>query len=454
MSYSEKRPFNGFPGVYLTALVGDDGRQELVMTYEDESGTVLARDAINCIHTAVAQVPLDEVIKTYSDEDETARLINARSSEKLMEVNLEPAEKFTAFKSWVAGIAEAGPNAFLIQSEIESVARFAYPISSKLLGFIARINPEYLDLFLSNVERKCVFNRGWHEPSLIANLKSLTNCLDSMTDEQKSHVADCIISADYPINVLKEFISLPGITNHLSTKCPELSSIIKLIKQGKPFYESNTPKALEQALAYGSVATLPQLIAGKALADKNNYLWQNLYTALSEEVIGTYEGKEYFVIVHGGGILTPARMKKAINKGLINGSAELSQEEFDNALTGNVNGKTIPVYTSIDEITDPLGHYAIKIPLEMIKKTKSGQQTKEEFMNNPLVLARNGGTQNLEAYFNKAQLNNTVGNYYWLERDASTPQGRLLFVLDSSGGHGLDYDYLDVYGGFVGVAPS
>ncbi|VVB75323.1 Uncharacterised protein [Candidatus Tiddalikarchaeum anstoanum] len=204
------------------------------------------------------------------------------------------------------------------------------------------------------------------------------------------------------------------------------------------FLNDSIPVALEQALAYGSVATLPQLIAAKALADKNNYLWQNkFFNALGEEVIGTYNGKEYLVTIHGAGVLTPARIRQAINDELISsGSAKLTQDEFNNLL----EEKIVKVYTYEKDIPNPFGHYAIKMPLKIAKKLKSEYQEKSKFINNPLVIARNGGRQNLENYFDKAQLfykaeckrdinKGMVGNLHWLwlkEEDASIPHARLL----------------------------
>ncbi|MBI4447505.1 hypothetical protein HY643_00850, partial [Candidatus Woesearchaeota archaeon] len=75
--------------------------------------------------------------------------------------------------------------------------------------------------------------------------------------------------------------------------------IADLLAFGKTFYSDKkdsdgrwvgVPDALRQALDYagkeGFVASMPELIVAKCLADKSHDFWRNWYTTLSEEDIG------------------------------------------------------------------------------------------------------------------------------------------------------------------------
>ena len=75
-------------------------------------------------------------------------------------------------------------------------------------------------------------------------------------------------------------------------------------------------------------------------------------------------------------------------------------------------------------------------------------------MENPLVIARNGGLQNLDEYFERAKdtSDDTLGCYHpFSGRDASVAQGRVLFLVNYCNGL-LGDDNLNGSGRFVGVA--
>ena len=96
------------------------------------------------------------------------------------------------------------------------------------------------------------------------------------------------------------------------------------------------------------------------------------------------------------------------------------------------------------------------MPYELAKETKSGYHKKKGFLENPLVIARNGGLENLEEYYEKAKdSDNDLGNWYNYDnsRDALVPHGRLLFLDNDHIGLSGN-DNLDDYGRFVGVAPE
>lgn len=250
-------------------------------------------------------------------------------------------------------------------------------------------------------------------------------------------------------------------------------SIDYLIKNGAYFENNNLPTALRKAYEHagkeGSVASMPQLIAGKAIADKSNYLWKKWYTALSEENIcidkkGRFgkKGKAIVITVHNRGILTPDRIQKAYDEKLTKQyAAKYTEKEIGDLLSGILpNGNSIPFCTVDDVkrgITLPLASlpYAVVMDFETVKATESGWYKKKRFMDNPLVIARAGTLEYLETYFDKAKdSNKNVGCWHrFKEIDPKQPQGRLLFLGSSYYGLNGNY-YLDYYGRFVGVAPE
>ena len=250
-------------------------------------------------------------------------------------------------------------------------------------------------------------------------------------------------------------------------------SIDHLINNGNEFYNTNLPTALEEAInsigKNGVIASMPYLIAGKAQADKENYLWKSWFTALSEENIGVDKegrfvesGKPVVVTVHGGGILTSDRIQKAYDEGLTEQrAAKLTEDEFSNLLNGTLpNGENINIYTIDDvqnnNISHLFGKYAVVLDFESAKSTKSGYHQKEDFMKNPLVLARVGTPDYLEDYFEKAKHSSDQdvrNSHIFEEIDTNQQQGRLLYLGDDYDGLS-GHDNLDNCGRFVGVAPE
>ncbi len=234
------------------------------------------------------------------------------------------------------------------------------------------------------------------------------------------------------------------------------------------------PIALEQALAHagvdGIVATMPEFISAKVLAPKTHNFWKQWYSVHTEENIGIdRNGKHYdrntpvYVLVNGGGILTPERIKQAYTQpqGLIDHSAKYTDPEFDQLLEGKLpDGSSIPLFKFEDiksGMTNRPHRFGIVVPYANVQGTKSDYQNKAEFLANPLAIARGAGDiETLEKYFDLAKVTSTagkVGNWHpFLGREATVPQGRLLFVyIDHSGLSGY---YLVNDGRFVAVAPE
>ncbi|MGE0793307.1 MAG: hypothetical protein AB7V77_03975 [Candidatus Woesearchaeota archaeon] len=245
-----------------------------------------------------------------------------------------------------------------------------------------------------------------------------------------------ILNKNINFNLLVEYL--------INNKIPPIFSDEK--RNGK--YVGNAvalEKAYKKMNEKDIIATMPYLIAGKAEADKNNYLWQNWFSCLSEENVGidtkgnfVKKGNSVVITVHGKGLLTtnPDRIFRAYTAGLTpQNSARYSQNEFEELLNGEIRGNKIQIYTIDDvlkgNIKNPFERYAVVLDFEKTKITNSGQHEKNDFMNNPLVLARAGTIEYLEDYFDKAKdLNGTVGNYHRLsEIDPKEYQGRLLYLI-------------------------
>ena len=258
----------------------------------------------------------------------------------------------------------------------------------------------------------------------------------------------------------------PPVTKHENTSQYSIEDILK----GQPFYDDNLSDALQQALDHagsdGIVASMPELIVAKIKADENHDFWKNWHTVHTEENIGMdkkgiFYGKDepVLVIVNGGGILTPNRIKQAYEEGLTNGSAKYSDDEFSNLLEGRLpSGALIELYKfeKIKKGIPDLPHrFGVVMPYSIAQNTKNGYYKKRGFVQNPLVIARAGGIENLETYFDRAKdSDKEVGNNHTFKnRDASVPQGRVLFL--DGDYDGLDgVNDLDGGGRFVGVAPE
>jgi hypothetical protein len=213
--------------------------------------------------------------------------------------------------------------------------------------------------------------------------------------------------------------------------------------------------------ARGVIASMPLLIAGKALADRTSYLWDKDYTTLSEENVGmdrrgifSRAHSNVVLIVHGGGLLTADRLAQAYARGLNWKLAAMYQEkEFENILSGILpDGNNLEIYT-VDEVKrgnvpDPFGRYGVVIDYSVAVES-AGTLPLEKFVENPLVLARAGTPEFLEDYFDKANRSGEVNNSHSLQ-NIVWDNGRLLWIKRDRMGL-CGETGLDVKGRFVGV---
>ena len=214
--------------------------QKLVMQKINmETDEIEFEDFIDCIHTAVTEIHLE----TFEDFHNAAHVkefiynktLEIRSSEELTEINLTPEEKFKAFTSWVAGIAEAGLNAFKIQGYIDGAIGIIYPISSFLMRFLVKIDSDFIHQFLFFIEKECMFEGKTHDASIISNLIPIVEMITlkwqypkkiNVQDitEETTKIVDAILDLNPPINLFNHKDYYPNILFGASPK-----SILKFL---------------------------------------------------------------------------------------------------------------------------------------------------------------------------------------------------------------------------------
>ena len=191
--------------IRLSAVVNKKtGKQILLMekinpiTLEVEFNEV-----VNCIHAAVVDLTLDKLEKNLNDSNFKRETINIRSSEDLQEINLSPAEKFKAFNSWVAGIAEAGIRALRIQSEIQNEGKLIFPLMRPLMKFLTRIDIEIMLEHITDIKKTCVHESIRHEACLIANLAPILSFIikEDVPTEKKNKILNALFAINPPMKL-------------------------------------------------------------------------------------------------------------------------------------------------------------------------------------------------------------------------------------------------------------
>lgn len=169
---------------------------------------------------------------------------------------------------------------------------------------------------------------------------------------------------------------------------------IESILNGEVFCDKKMSNALQLALDFagpkGYVVTMPELIATKAKTGKiNNSFKEIFYNAHTEENIGVdKQGRFYavnkpvLVLVNGGGILNPKRIKKACDKTFFNECSKYADDEFNDLLDGRLpDGTSIKLYHFNDEIMNNISdlphQFGIVMPYSVAQNTKSSFFQKE-----------------------------------------------------------------------------
>ena len=261
---------------------------------------------------------------------------------------------------------------------------------------------------------------------------------------------------------------------------PRKGFSIENILKGKTFFGcsnggtkySNGVEAFREALKYvgpeGILATIPEITA----IDGENF--HNLrgtyyYTAHTEENVGIDKKGRFYsknqpvlVIVNGGGLITPERIKSAhldILEGHIKGGAiRYHDEEFEELLDGKLpDGSSIPLhcFEDIEKGISNLPHrFGVVIGYRWAALTHSGEHDKKAFLENPLVIARAGGPEHLETYYQETVFKNQLCNSHQLiGNERKLPNGRFIGLGHHDEGLSDKFSH-HIMGRFLGVAPK
>ncbi len=191
--------------IKLSAVVNKKtGKQILLMEkINPKTLEVEFSDEINCIHAAIVDLTVDKLEKNLNESNFNRETINIRSSEDLLEIKLSPEEKFKAFNSWVAGIAEAGINALRIQSEIENEGKLIIPITRPLMKFLTRIDTGIMLEYIADIKKACVHESIRHEACLIANLAPILSFIinEDISEEKEERILKAFFAINPPISL-------------------------------------------------------------------------------------------------------------------------------------------------------------------------------------------------------------------------------------------------------------
>lgn len=279
------------------------------------------------------------------------------------------------------------------------------------------------------------------------------------------------------------FTILPPLYQNKSNINDSYYTIEELLEHGKVFksekWKNNTTKigiyvALSEVREYvkkgGIIATLPVLIAAYSKVDTwAHFLKKHFghYAYSEENVIPDKEGiltskkKSVYMCIHGGGILTPERIFKAYEEGLIDRrAARYTDEEARNILKGILPyGEEIDMYhvddVVNDEIPNPFGRYAVWMEFDQAKESISKGYKLKEFMENRIVLARAGTLRYLRDYYDSIvkDLNEEVGCFHSLDEiNPTLPEGRYLFIYKDCTGLNSECGLYGP-GSFIGMVP-
>lgn len=214
----------------------ETGRQQVIIQKVDsKTGKVEFEDFIYCIHVCITSITPDEHERYYSDPDFHEKIeeisLNIRSTETLKEINLNPKEKFVALKSWAEGIADAGIDAFTLQTDIDLSAGINFPLTGRLMQFMIKVEPEFLHEFISRTEKNCSVDGVIHKTSFSANFLPLleTIAVDGFFEIEipsKDAIISTILDSDPSPLIFKGHLELlilrmmvePGFLNRFLVK--------------------------------------------------------------------------------------------------------------------------------------------------------------------------------------------------------------------------------------------
>jgi len=186
----------------------------------------------------------------------------------------------------------------------------------------------------------------------------------------------------------------------------------------------------------GLVASLPEFVEMQTTVGKDDTKLLGPFITSSEEIMGrdtlgvyTNNGGPIVLVFHGAGLIKPKRVNLNVSN-----RARFTQEEFDQLIKEGdekTEGK-IPIF-GIDSLIQAgqaiLPRYGVAVPYDLDKIKHSGQNVLSVFKDNPLVIARAGGREFLEKYYEKNRnpiTNHVVNDHHLEDQNFDTPEGVIL----------------------------
>ncbi len=211
--------------------------------------------------------------------------------------------------------------------------------------------------------------------------------------------------------------------------------------------------ALEEAQGKGlEAASLPYLIQLRNdCADFADPLWVHWFFGMS----GVYHIGDAFFFSHGNDhpLARPGRIRSAIDSGLISGAARLTPLESVRIYSPGtmIDYEDFLPRSARQALPEP---YTIRADASLFHGLKNDYLSLKTWMNDPRAIIYTGGKNAAEQYAERLRQHEQTAAYLSLDTVEDLPDwGRLLFLLDGSGGLGGDGN-LDGNGRFVGVAPE
>lgn len=267
---------------------------------------------------------------------------------------------------------------------------------------------------------------------------------------------------------------------------------LEQVLRGEQFFAHKLYDGLNQAQNYGLVATMPELIAAKIASaplkedghyDLSHKIWQKGYDVHTEEHTGGDKNGVFYeanapltVIINGGGLLNPHNLKiisydmpfyddptvlvgfdssdesKEVKRSL----ERIWTSTLEGLSQGEFFGERMPVYMIEDllagtkQVTEH--NSAIIMPYELVQNSANGFMDKQTWMNDPLVIARFGGKEHLENYFDRAKHSDKLFGNVHKNYSGGDTQCSMLYL-----GGANDHFMAGGYGGngrFIGMKPN
>lgn len=228
------------------------------------------------------------------------------------------------------------------------------------------------------------------------------------------------------------------------------------------FHRKNMRISLEDAIEYannnsGLVLTMNEIIRVLDLIPESHPLRTEFVTPYTEESVAIdtngvfYEkGTSVIFTINAGGFLTPQRIKDRKSE-IDNNWMPLRQSEVDSFFeTGLIDREKISMYKfdEIDfegkkELHENGRRFGVIAPLELIKRLKSGYNTKDEYTHNPLAVLRTSSYGLAKSHYENEGLGQIgLGCIHRLEKcdPVNNPKSTFLTLYHSVNGSSNEHD--------------